>query len=70
MPMKTHIKMPVYTDELPDGDWRFAGQKPLTQVQQKALGIPDPSEAAKIKIVRKPARPASVLHMVAKENSN
>ncbi len=52
--MKTPKKMLVYTNEPSAKGWRFSGQKPLTRAQEKALEIPDPSEAA------------SVLHMVAK----
>jgi predicted DNA binding CopG/RHH family protein len=58
--MKTKRKKPIYTDEPLAEGWRFQEEKALTLAQQKALGIPGPSEAAKVKIVRKPARPARI----------
>jgi predicted DNA binding CopG/RHH family protein len=58
--MKTKRKKPIYTDEPLAEGWRFQEGKALTLAQQKALGITGPSEAAKVKIVRKPARPARI----------
>lgn len=58
--MKTKRKKPVYTDEPSTEGWHFQEENALSRMQQKALGIPDPSETAKMKIARKPARPARI----------
>jgi predicted DNA binding CopG/RHH family protein len=49
-----------YTAEPAEEGWKFAVGSPLDLDQQKALGIPEPSVAAKMKVVRKPARPARI----------
>jgi predicted DNA binding CopG/RHH family protein len=49
-----------YTAEPAEEGWKFAVGSPLDLDQQKALGIPEPSVAAKMKFVRKPARPARI----------
>ena len=58
--MKTKIKKLNYTAEPADKEWKFAAGPALDREQQIALGIPDSSVAAKMKIVRKPARPARI----------
>lgn len=58
--MKTKRKKPVYTDEPATEGWHFQEENALSRAEQKALGLPTPSEAAKMKIVRKPARPARI----------
>ena len=54
--MKTKIKKLNYTAEPADKEWKFAAGPALDREQQIALGIPDSSVAAKMKVVRKPAR--------------
>lgn len=49
-----------YTAEPADEGWKFAAGSPLDLDQQKALGTPEPSVAAKMKVVRKPARLCSL----------
>lgn len=58
--MKTKKNKTNYTQEPADEGWKFAEQPALDRNQQKALGIPDPAAAAKMKVVRKPARPARI----------
>ena len=60
MSMKTKNKKLNYTAEPADKEWKFAAGPALDREQQIALGIPDSSVAAKMKIVRKPARPARI----------
>ncbi len=58
--MKTKRKKPSYAEE-PRGDgWGFDQGKALTRAQQRALGLPSPSAAAKTTVSRKPARPARI----------
>jgi predicted DNA binding CopG/RHH family protein len=58
--MKTKRKKPSYAEE-PRGDgWGFDQSKALTRAQQRALGLPSPSAAAKMTVSRKPARPARI----------
>lgn len=49
-----------YTAEPADEGWKFAEGHALDPDQQKALGIPEPSVAAKMKVARKPSRPARI----------
>ena len=49
-----------YTAEPAGEGWKFTVGSPLDLDQQKALGIPEPSVAAKMNVVRKPARPARI----------
>jgi predicted DNA binding CopG/RHH family protein len=49
-----------YTAEPADEGWKFAAGPALDLDQQKALGIPEPTVAAKMKVVRKSARPARI----------
>ena len=58
--MKTKKNKPIYTDEPADEGWKFAEEPALDRNRQKALGIPDPASVAKMKVVRKPARPARI----------
>ena len=58
--MKTKKNKPIYTAEPADEGWKFAAGPALDLDQQKALGIPEPSVAAKMKVGRKPARPARI----------
>ena len=58
--MNTKKNKPIYAEEPADEGWEFASGSALDRDQQKALGIPEPSVAAKMKIVRKPARPARI----------
>ncbi len=60
MPMKTKSKKLNYTAEPAGEGWKFAAGPALDRDQQMALGIPEPSAAAKMKVVRKPARPARI----------
>lgn len=58
--MKTKKNKPIYADEPADKGWKFAEGPALDPDQQKALGIPHPAAAAKMKVVRKPSRPARI----------
>jgi hypothetical protein len=58
--MKTKSKKLNYTAEPAEEGWKFAAGSALNRDQQMALGIPEPSVAAKMKVVRKPARPARI----------
>jgi predicted DNA binding CopG/RHH family protein len=58
--MKTKIKKLNYTAEPADKEWKFVAGPALDREQQNALGIPDSSLASKMKVVRKPARPARI----------
>jgi hypothetical protein len=58
--MKTKSKKLNYTAEPAGEEWKFAAGSALDRDQQMALGIPEPSVAAKMKGVRKPARPARI----------
>ena len=49
-----------YIAEPAEEGWKFAVGSALDLDQQKTLGIPEPSVAAKMKIMRKPARPARI----------
>ncbi len=49
-----------YTAEPADEGWKFAAGPALDHDQQMALGIPEPSVAGQMKVVRKPARPARI----------
>lgn len=48
------------TAEPADEGWKFAAGPALDHDQQMALGIPEPSVAGQMKVVRKPARPARI----------
>jgi predicted DNA binding CopG/RHH family protein len=54
--MKTKSKKLNYTAEPADEGWKFAAGSALDRDQQRSLGIPEPYGAAKMKVVRKPAR--------------
>ena len=58
--MKTKKKKPVYTDEPSGEGWHFGEDRALTRAQERALGLPSPTAARSIKVVRKPARPARI----------
>jgi len=58
--MKTKKKKPVYTDEPAGEGWHFEEGRALTRAQERALGLPSPTAARNIKVVRKPARPARI----------
>jgi predicted DNA binding CopG/RHH family protein len=58
--MKTKSKKLNYTAEPAEEGWKFAAGSALNRDQQMALGIPEPSVVAKMKVVRKPARPARI----------
>ncbi len=58
--MKNKSKKLNYTAEPADEGWNFAAGSALDREQQSALGIPEPAAAAKMKIVRKPSRPARI----------
>ena len=58
--MKTKSKKLNYTAEPVGEGWKFAAGSALDRVQQMALGIPEPSVAAKMKVMRKQARPARI----------
>ena len=58
--MKTKSKKLNYTAEPTGEGWKFAAGSGLDREQQMALGIPEPSVAAKMKVLRKPARPARI----------
>ncbi|MFM8656567.1 MAG: hypothetical protein ACKOD5_05475 [Chthoniobacterales bacterium] len=58
--MKTKIKKTTYVEEPPAEGWAFDESKTLTRAQERALGLPSPSTAAKMIIHRKPARPARI----------
>jgi predicted DNA binding CopG/RHH family protein len=58
--MKTKSKKLNYTAEPAGKGWKFAAGAALNRDQQSALGIPEPAAAAKMTIVRKPARPARI----------
>ena len=49
-----------YTAEPADEGWKFAAGPVLDRNQQMALGIPEPGAAGKMKVARKPARPARI----------
>lgn len=57
--MKTKKNKTIYAEEPADEGWKFA-EHALDPDQQKALGIPEPSVAAKMKVARKPSRPARI----------
>jgi predicted DNA binding CopG/RHH family protein len=58
--MKTKRKKPSYAEEPRSEGWAFDQSKALTRAQQRALGLPASSAAAKMTISRKPARPARI----------
>ncbi len=58
--MKTKRKKPTYTAEPVEEGWGFDEARALDRDQQKALGIPSPGASGRIKVVRKPARPARI----------
>lgn len=58
--MKTKRKQLTYTAEPAEEGWEFRESPALNREQQKALGIPEPAVAGKMKVVRKPARPARI----------
>jgi len=58
--MKTKRKKPTYVEEPAAEGWAFDEGKTLTRAQERALGFPSPSAAAKMTIHRKPARPARI----------
>ena len=58
--MKTKRKKPTYTAEPVEEGWEFDGARALDRGQQAALKIPAPATAGKMKVVRKPARPARI----------
>ena len=58
--MKPKKKQPIYTAEPAEEGWEFQDTRALNRDQQKALGIPEPTVAGKMKVVRKPARPARI----------
>lgn len=58
--MKTKRKKPNYVEEPTGEGWAFDQGKALTRAQQRALGLPSASAAAKMSISRKPARPARI----------
>jgi predicted DNA binding CopG/RHH family protein len=58
--MKNKKNKPIYAEEPADEGWKFAEGPALDPDQQKALGIPEPAAAAKMKVARKPARPARI----------
>jgi predicted DNA binding CopG/RHH family protein len=58
--MKTKRKKPSYTAEPAEEGWDFDGARALDRGQQKAAGIPEPAAVGKMKVVRKPARPARI----------
>jgi predicted DNA binding CopG/RHH family protein len=57
--MKTKKNKPIYAEEPTDEGWKFTEGPALDPDQQKALGIPEPA-AGKMKVARKPARPARI----------
>ena len=58
--MKTKRKQIAYTAEPVEGEWEFDGSRSIDRAQQAALGIPEPAAAGKMKVVRKPGRPARI----------
>ncbi len=58
--MKIKTKKLNYTAGPADEGWKFAAGSTLDRDQQMALGTPEPSEIAEMKVVRKPARPARI----------
>ena len=58
--MKAKRKKTTYTTEPVEEGWEFDGARALGPGQQAALGIPEPIAAGKMKVVRKPARPARI----------
>jgi predicted DNA binding CopG/RHH family protein len=58
--MKPKKKQPTYTAEPAEEGWEFQDARALNRDQQKALGIPEPAVAGKMKVVCKPARPARI----------
>ena len=50
----------VDTAEPAEEGWDFDGARALDRGQQKAAGIPEPAAVGKMKVVRKPARPARI----------
>jgi hypothetical protein len=58
--MKTKKKKTSYSEEPTGEGWGFGQSKALTRAQQRALGLPSPTTAAKMTIIRKPARPARI----------
>jgi predicted DNA binding CopG/RHH family protein len=58
--MKTKKNKSSYTQEPVGEGWGFEQNKALTRAQQRALGLPAPTDAAKMTINRKPARPARI----------
>ena len=58
--MKTKRKKTNYTAEPAEEGWDFDGARALDRGQQKAAGIPEPAAVGKMKVVRKPARPARI----------
>ena len=58
--MKTKRKKPHYVEEPTGEGWAFDQGKALTRAQQRALGLPSASAAAKMTVTRKPARPARI----------
>jgi predicted DNA binding CopG/RHH family protein len=58
--MKTKKNKSSYTQEPVGEGWGFDQNKALTRAHQRALGLPTPTDAAKMTINRKPARPARI----------
>ena len=58
--MKTKRKKTNYVEEPTGEGWRFDRRKALSRAQQRAMGLPSPSDAAKMTVNRKPARPARI----------
>jgi predicted DNA binding CopG/RHH family protein len=58
--MKTKKKKTTYAKEPVGEGWAFDQGKALTRAQQRAMGLPSASAAAKMTITRKPARPARI----------
>jgi predicted DNA binding CopG/RHH family protein len=58
--MKTKKKKTTYAKEPVGEGWDFDQNKALTRAQQRALGLPSPTAAAKMPTTRKPGRPARI----------
>ena len=58
--MKTKKKKPIYSKEPSSEGWAFDQDKALTRAQERSLGLPSPSAAAKMTVSLKPARPARI----------
>jgi len=52
--MKKH--KPNYTNEPAEEGWAFDETKVLSRAQEKSIGIPSPTAAKTVRMVRKPAR--------------